>query len=121
MAGGRHRRTRAALARMVARQRGVEVRGSVAVVTGAGRGIGAATAVALAAEGWEVVLAGRRVEALQAVAERGPAGPVPPAPTEVTAGTSGRALFHGGAAGPRPGGLPFHNAGPAGPAAGLPP
>src|SRR3954454_14745410 len=95
MSGSRHRRTRAALARMVLRQRGVDVRGSVAIVTGAGRGIGAATAVALAAEGWEVVLAGRRVEALQAVAERGPAGRLPPAPTDVTDETSVRALFDG--------------------------
>src|SRR4051794_24808346 len=95
MSGSRHRRTRAALARMVPRQRGVDVRESVAIVTGAGSGIGAATAVALAAEGWEVVLAGRRVEALQAVAERGPAGRLHPAPTDVTDETSVRALFDG--------------------------
>jgi NAD(P)-dependent dehydrogenase (short-subunit alcohol dehydrogenase family) len=36
-----------------------------AVVTGAGSGVGQATAVRLAAEGWRVALVGRRVETLQ--------------------------------------------------------
>jgi NADP-dependent 3-hydroxy acid dehydrogenase YdfG len=40
-----------------------------AVVTGASSGIGAATAVRLAAEGWDVVVGARRMDALQAVAE----------------------------------------------------
>ena len=39
----------------------------VAVVTGAGSGIGRASALALARAGWCVVLAGRRVDALEAV------------------------------------------------------
>ena len=39
-----------------------------AVVTGAVTGIGAAAAQALAADGWSVVLAGRRREPLEAVA-----------------------------------------------------
>ncbi|MGC1304632.1 MAG: SDR family NAD(P)-dependent oxidoreductase, partial [Caulobacteraceae bacterium] len=38
----------------------------VAVVTGAGSGIGRATAQALAAAGWRVFLAGRRIDALEA-------------------------------------------------------
>lgn len=41
-----------------------------AVVTGAGSGVGAAIAVALAREGWRVALVGRRVEALRQTAAR---------------------------------------------------
>jgi len=40
----------------------------IALVTGAGSGIGTAVAVALAHEGWTVVLAGRRLEPLEAAA-----------------------------------------------------
>jgi NAD(P)-dependent dehydrogenase (short-subunit alcohol dehydrogenase family) len=44
----------------------------VAIVTGAGTGIGKAAALALLAEGWSVALAGRRAEMLdQAIAESG--------------------------------------------------
>ena len=47
----------------------------VALVTGAGSGIGRACALALLREGWQVVLVGRREAALQAVkAEAGTAG-----------------------------------------------
>lgn len=44
--------------------------GQVALVTGASRGIGAATAIALAAQGAHVVLTGRDTKALEAVEER---------------------------------------------------
>jgi NAD(P)-dependent dehydrogenase (short-subunit alcohol dehydrogenase family) len=49
--------------------------GKVAMVTGAGSGIGRASALALLAEGYSVVLAGRRIEALeQTLAAAGPNG-----------------------------------------------
>jgi short-subunit dehydrogenase len=46
-----------------------ELPGRVAVITGGSSGIGAATAHAVAAEGMKVVLAARRLERLQAVAD----------------------------------------------------
>ena len=48
----------------------------VALVTGAGSGIGNAVAVALAGAGFTVVLAGRRIEPLEAAAERAGNGAV---------------------------------------------
>jgi NAD(P)-dependent dehydrogenase (short-subunit alcohol dehydrogenase family) len=63
------------------------------VVTGAGSGIGAASALALAREGWSVVLAGRRAEALDRVAASGPGGRLEPVPTDVTDESAVRALF----------------------------
>jgi NAD(P)-dependent dehydrogenase (short-subunit alcohol dehydrogenase family) len=51
--------------------------GRHAVVTGAGSGVGRATALALVREGWQVALVGRRREALEATA-RAAAGLQPP-------------------------------------------
>jgi NAD(P)-dependent dehydrogenase (short-subunit alcohol dehydrogenase family) len=48
--------------------------GKVAIVTGAGSGIGKASSLALLAEGWRVVLAGRRKELLETVAKEGDPG-----------------------------------------------
>jgi NAD(P)-dependent dehydrogenase (short-subunit alcohol dehydrogenase family) len=63
----------------------------VAVVTGGGSGIGAASARALAEDGWTVVLAGRRREALEAVAAGNHR--LDPVPADVTDEGSVRALF----------------------------
>jgi NAD(P)-dependent dehydrogenase (short-subunit alcohol dehydrogenase family) len=67
----------------------------IAVVTGAGSGIGAAVAHALAGSGWAVVAAGRRPDALADVAERGAGltGEILALPTDVTDEASVRALF----------------------------
>jgi NAD(P)-dependent dehydrogenase (short-subunit alcohol dehydrogenase family) len=67
----------------------------VAIVTGAGSGIGKAVALALLQEGYAVVLAGRRKEMLeQAVAAAGSAGKRALAvPTDVSDPQSVRALF----------------------------
>ena len=48
--------------------------GKIVWVTGAGSGIGAATAEALAAQGATVVLSGRRVDALERIIPVDPAG-----------------------------------------------
>ena len=69
----------------------------VAVVTGAGSGIGAGVVSALAGDRWTVVLAGRRAEALAAVAAdvraRHPGASLHPVTTDVTDEESVRALF----------------------------
>ena len=85
----------------------------VAVVTGAGSGIGAATARALAADGWAVVLAGRRADALAAVATGDRMEAVP---TDVTDETAVRALFDRAVARFGRVDLLFNNAGTGGPA-----
>ena len=46
----------------------------VAIVTGGGSGVGRAAALALLRDGWNVVIAGRRPEPLQAVIEESKAG-----------------------------------------------
>ena len=57
----------------------------VAIVTGAGSGIGQAAALALLSDGWRVVLAGRRAEALQETVQLAGAGAhVLAVPTDVT-------------------------------------
>jgi len=69
--------------------------GKVAVVTGAGTGIGKAGTLALLEDGYRVTLAGRRKEKLeQAVAEAGPAGArALIVPTDVGDPAAVRALF----------------------------
>ena len=67
----------------------------VAIVTGAGTGIGRCTALALLRDGYSVVLAGRRFESLEGtVKEAGPSGSnALVVPTDVSAPASVRALF----------------------------
>jgi NAD(P)-dependent dehydrogenase (short-subunit alcohol dehydrogenase family) len=66
----------------------------VAIVTGAGSGVGKAAALALLAAGYNVVLAGRRVEPLQEVITQSGAGSKALAvPTDVSKVESVQALF----------------------------
>jgi NAD(P)-dependent dehydrogenase (short-subunit alcohol dehydrogenase family) len=69
--------------------------GKVAIVTGAGSGIGKAAALALLKEGYSVALAGRRKEALEAVAKAAGADGARAlaAPTDIGKPESVRALF----------------------------
>ncbi len=64
----------------------------VAIVTGAGSGIGRAVAVALSGEGYAVALAGRRAEALQETAAEA-AGETIVVPTDVGKADAVAALF----------------------------
>jgi NAD(P)-dependent dehydrogenase (short-subunit alcohol dehydrogenase family) len=69
-------------------------KGRIAIVTGAGTGIGRAAALALLADGWSVTLAGRRLEPLEQVAEESGAGARAFAvPTDVANARSVQALF----------------------------
>ena len=65
----------------------------IAIVTGAGTGIGRAVTLALARHGWNVALAGRRREPLEAVAAEAPPGATLCVPTDVADPASVRALF----------------------------
>jgi NAD(P)-dependent dehydrogenase (short-subunit alcohol dehydrogenase family) len=69
--------------------------GKVAVVTGAGSGVGRAAALALLGDGWNVVLAGRRADALQeTVTLAGAAGSrALPVPSDVSDPAAVDALF----------------------------
>src|SRR5260370_24145316 len=68
---------------------------SVAVVTGAGSGLGRGIALALLDCGWQVALAGRRADALAATARAwtGPADAALTVPADVTSPASVAALF----------------------------
>ena len=67
----------------------------IALVTGAGSGIGRAVSLALNAAGYSVVLAGRRVAELEHTASMGAprAAPMLPVPTDVTLPAAVAALF----------------------------
>ena len=65
----------------------------IAIVTGAGTGIGRAVTLALSREGWTVVLAGRRKELLDATAREAGGSTTLVAPTDVSDPASVVALF----------------------------
>lgn len=65
----------------------------VALVTGAGTGIGRAVALAFLQEGYSVVLAGRRIEPLNAVAQESSTSRALPVATDVSQPESVAALF----------------------------
>ncbi len=68
--------------------------GKTAIVTGAGSGVGRAATLALLAEGWNVVLAGRRADALEESASLGgAAGRSLCVPTDITDPAAVAALF----------------------------
>lgn len=78
----------------MANQTGARLAGTTAVITGGGSGIGAACAVALAAEGCQVVISGRRAEPLEATAARvADPGSIHPVTADVGNPQSVEALF----------------------------
>ena len=90
-------------------------RDKVAIITGAGTGIGKAAALALLKDGWQVVLAGRRPEPLAEVALESPATALA-VPTDVTDPASVRTLFDAAVARFGRVDLLFNNAGMSSPA-----
>ena len=72
----------------------MNMNGKVAIVTGAGSGIGKATALALLNDGYRVALAGRRADLLlEAAAQSGAGARALAVPTDVTVPDSVAALF----------------------------
>ena len=66
----------------------------IAVITGAGSGVGKATALAFLKDGWQVALAGRRKDALETTAKESGAGERAfCVPTDVASQDSVKALF----------------------------
>jgi NAD(P)-dependent dehydrogenase (short-subunit alcohol dehydrogenase family) len=66
----------------------------IALITGAGSGIGRACAIALSKEGWSVVICGRRPDALQeTIAEAGEGASMLAVPTDVSDPAQVKALF----------------------------
>ena len=65
----------------------------MAVVSGAGSGIGRAVSLALAADGFDVVMAGRRADALEQTRSMGPAERLHAMVTDVTSYDQVKALF----------------------------
>jgi NAD(P)-dependent dehydrogenase (short-subunit alcohol dehydrogenase family) len=82
-----------------------------AIVTGAGTGVGRAAALALLEAGWQVALAGRRQDALEATAAMSQAGTPLVVPTDVTDPDAVRQLFERTHAAFGHLGLLFNNAG----------
>jgi NAD(P)-dependent dehydrogenase (short-subunit alcohol dehydrogenase family) len=87
----------------------------VAVVTGGSSGIGAAVAVALARDGWQVVIVGRREQALAELTAAYPDLPLDHVTADVTAEESVRSLFSEVVARHQRVDLLFNNAGMASP------
>src|SRR5688500_5105935 len=55
----------------------------VAIVTGAGSGVGRSVALRLAAQAWQITAVGRRAEPLRDLAQLAPAGNIHPCPFDV--------------------------------------
>ena len=70
-----------------------KTRKGVALITGGGSGIGRAVALGLARVGYSVVIAGRRMETLQAVVDAAPGGEILPVVADVGNRAAVAALF----------------------------